>query len=69
MAQIIVGKLLPNLKVTLSEDEAPFDNSDEKNCDISDTDSNKPGSKDVEIFRTWMSSLQVCSQITTLNCI
>lgn len=63
MTQISVGKLLPNLKVTLGIDAAEKSNSNEKLCDLSEEKSEKSSDSNenpsVQIVRSWMDSLQV----------
>jgi len=59
MADVSVGKLLPNLKVTLGNDTTEVETSDEKNLNDSDKlKENSEENSDVKIVRSWMESLQ-----------
>lgn len=58
MAQISIGKLLPNLKVTLGNDEVEADCLEENKNEFLEKDKKSAHNPDIEIVRSWMENLQ-----------
>lgn len=75
MAQVIMGKLLPNLNISVAKEA---DDSDDiiEDGELSDDDediseiqisNDEPAKKNVDVVRSWMQTLHVCIFLNCLN--